>query len=375
VLVGLGLSEAALRFSGIWVGRHTDTMFAVMDYDARLGWKMKPNVREKVSFVDVENIPVRANSLGFWDEEFKSSKNPQKTRVEFLGDSFTWGMGVNEDERFSNQLTTIDPRFESLNFGMPGFGTDQELLLWQLVGKDYKPDIVVLTVYQNDYSDNTFVIRSGRRKPFFEWKDGASQTLNALDGNVSDFWRDGIYSQAAPPYASLYSRPVEYRSRAMHWLVKYSDLARLGYTILRHAKGEGGADEASASTAVAQVESSRGSVKSITDLPRTQQVEVGLMDALLKQLAGEVGATGARFVIVLAGNPNMNFDVQKQKLQDAGIPFIDASTDVLLTKMPQGTNPYFPYNKHWTREAHRAVAEMLREVLNQQSPHETALNK
>lgn len=362
VLVGLVLSELALRVSGLWVGRHTDTMFAVMDYDARFGWKMKPSVHENVSFVDVENIPVRANSLGFWDEEFKLAKDPQKQRVEFLGDSFTWGMGVKEQERFSNQLSAIEPRFESLNFGMPGFGTDQELLLWQSLAKDYRPEVVVLTVYQNDYSDNTFVIRSGRRKPFFEWKEGSPHTLKALDSNASDFWRDGIYNEAAPPYESLYARPVERRSRVMHWLVKYSDLARLGYTLMRRA------NETGEPTVVAQVESPRKTTNAITDLPRTQQVEVGLMDVLLQQFASEVKGSGAKFVVILAGNPNMNFDVQKQKLHDAGIAFIDATTDVLSTKMPPGTNPYFPYNKHWTREAHRAVAEMLKDVLVQQPP-------
>jgi hypothetical protein len=270
-------------------------------------------------------------------------------------------MGVNETERLSNQLPAMDARFESLNFGMPGFGTDQELLLWQQLARNYHADVVVLTVYQNDYADNTFVIRSGRRKPFFEWKPGATPQLHSLESNGSDFWRDGIYNQAAPPYAALYPRPVEYRSRAMHWLVKYSDLARLAYTVLRRSSE-------SEPTAVAQV--SRSSARSINDLLQTQQVEVSLMDELLQEFATEVKQSGARFIVVLAGNANINFDVQKQKLSERGIEFIDATTDALLTKMPSGAKPYFEYNKHWTAEAHRAVAGMLKEVLTKQSPNE-----
>jgi hypothetical protein len=364
VLVGLLLAEVALRVSGLWVGRHTDTMFTVMDVDAGLGWKMKPNVREKVSFVDVENIDVAANSLGFWDHEFTAEKDPQKTRVGFIGDSFTWGMGVKENERISNQLSAIDPKFDPMNFGMPGFGTDQELLLWQQVAKNYRADVVVLTVYQNDYTDNMFVIRSGRRKPFFELKQGASPQLHSLEINKSDFWRDGIYNEAAPAYAALYPRPIEYRSRAMHWLIKYSDLARLAYTTLRRSS------ETGEPTASAQVVLSRTAANSIDDLSQTERVQVSLMDELLREFATEVKASGARFIVVLAGNPNANFDVQKQKLAEREIEFIDATTDVLLAKIPAGAKPYFEYNKHWTADAHRAVAMMLKEVLTRQSSNE-----
>src|SRR5881409_2087474 len=129
--VALILAEALLRISGVWIGRHSDTMFTVMDYDPLLGWKMKPNVEERVSFVDVENVPVRANSLGFRDKEFKSAKDPNRVSIAFLGDSMTWGLGVNESDRFTDVIAANDRHFETLNFGMPGFGNDQELLVWR----------------------------------------------------------------------------------------------------------------------------------------------------------------------------------------------------------------------------------------------------
>src|SRR5688572_11290724 len=115
-LVGLLLGEIMLRVSGIWVGRHSDTMFTVMDYDGELGWKMKPNVSGTVSYVDVENIPVRGNSLGFWDREFRLEKDPKRRRIVFLGDSFTWGLGVREDERFTNIVEANHSQYESFNF-------------------------------------------------------------------------------------------------------------------------------------------------------------------------------------------------------------------------------------------------------------------
>lgn len=348
------VGEVFLRFSGVQVGRNSDTMFTVMDTDSVIGWRMKPGLQEKVSFVDVENIPVRSNSLGFWDNEFPEIKDPKKTRIVFLGDSFTWGMGVSENERFSNVLQARNNGLEALNFGMPGYGTDQELLVWQNLAQRYKPDIVVLTLYQNDYADNTFVIRSGRRKPYFDWKPGAQPNLVPLDQSASDFWRDAIYSEAAPPYKQFYPRPIEYRSRLMHVLVKYSDVARLIYNVAGRTK---------LAPQVANAEpANRPKALSLSDLPATQQNEVGLMSALLKEFNEKVEKTGARFVVVLAGTPNINFDVQRPNLKEQGIEFVDATTDVLASHL-SGSPVYFPYNKHWTASSHQVVASLLEQQL------------
>ena len=361
-LVGILLAEGALRLTGVWVGRHSDTMFTVIEYDPVLGWKMKPNVQERVSLVDVENIPVRANSQGFWDNEFKLEKDPQRRRIAFLGDSFTWGMGVRENERFSNVLQQSVSQFESLNFGVPGYGTDQSLLVWENVASRYRPDVVVLTIYQNDYVDNMFVVRSGLRKPYFEWHEGSAPELRGMDGNTANFWTDGVFNQAAPPYITLFPRPTEKRSRVLHWLVKHSDLARLAYTILRRVND---GDQPSVTQVSAQAKQPQpAGITTLSDLPPTERREVELMSALIKQLATEVKGSGAKFIVVLAGSPIMNFNVQEHELDRADIRYIDATTGALAANLPQGERQlYFPYNKHWTAAGHRAVAGLIEQTL------------
>ena len=47
-------AELGLRISNVWIGRHSDTMFTVIDYDEELGWKMKPNVSARIDLVDTE---------------------------------------------------------------------------------------------------------------------------------------------------------------------------------------------------------------------------------------------------------------------------------------------------------------------------------
>ena len=99
-VAGLLFAEVLVRLSNVWIGRHSDMMFTVMEFDELLGWKMRPGVEEKIDIVDVEGLPVRANSAGFFDGEFPADKPSAVCRIAFLGDSMVWGY-VPEEERFT----------------------------------------------------------------------------------------------------------------------------------------------------------------------------------------------------------------------------------------------------------------------------------
>jgi len=78
------------------------------------------------------------------------------SRVAVLGDSFTFGLGVANGETFVSRLNAgSDDGRHYLNLGVPGYSTDQELLLLKKTGNALKPDIVLLVVYlANDLFDN-----------------------------------------------------------------------------------------------------------------------------------------------------------------------------------------------------------------------------
>lgn len=349
ILVGVTLSlailELGLKISNVWIGRHSDTMFQVIEYDDFLGWRMKPNVVAKVDLVDVEDITVRSNSSGFWDSEFPIEKSPARCRVMFLGDSFTWGMGVREEERFSNLVAAIHPGWECLNMGIPGYGTDQSLLVWERYASVYEPNWVVLTVFQNDYSDNMFVVRNGRRKPYFVLMKSGELNLRESPVPEDDFWSNGIYNQPAQPYYPLLPNGTEKRSRLVHWLAKNSDVVRLLYTYTRSPLG------------LAPAGTVRTPFTAASNLTPLQELQIELEQALLERLAKEADAVGVRFVVVLAGEPVPQFQMQEQLLVKAGIEVIDATTQVLEGKLPPGDKQvYHPYSRHWTPAAHRAVA-------------------
>jgi lysophospholipase L1-like esterase len=93
-------------------------------------------------------------------------------RVLVLGDSFAWGYGVEESERFSQVLEkSLD--VEVINAGVSGYSTDQELLWYGNEGIKYETDLVILVLAGNDVGDNERdIVSTIYHKPRFELEEG-----------------------------------------------------------------------------------------------------------------------------------------------------------------------------------------------------------
>jgi hypothetical protein len=120
-------------------------------YDPKLGWFPVPNSHESFEFIH-HTISMVQNSKGFRDIEPTFDKRPG---VVFLGDSFVWGYSVDTDDRFTERLRRRHPDRQVYNFGVAGYGTDQEYLLLQQHFQEYHPRVVFLVFCtENDHTDN-----------------------------------------------------------------------------------------------------------------------------------------------------------------------------------------------------------------------------
>ena len=84
--------------------------------------------------------PVRYNSLGFREKEIIGEKN--KFRVMVIGDSYTWGAGLSNEQRYTDLCSTDE--IEVLNFGKSGHDFAD---YYETLYKHYdriKPDVVVI---------------------------------------------------------------------------------------------------------------------------------------------------------------------------------------------------------------------------------------
>jgi lysophospholipase L1-like esterase len=93
---------------------------------------------------------IRANALGFREREI-GAKASGRYRIAIVGDSFTWGQGIEERERFSDVLEVdLGPPYEVLNFGIPGNNLPEHVHVIEQALK-VSADFVLLQLYINDF--------------------------------------------------------------------------------------------------------------------------------------------------------------------------------------------------------------------------------
>jgi len=151
--------EIVLRLTGgNYLKGITDERNTLYVFHKTLGWFSVPNAAQQ--FTGSITINIKNNSLGFRDEEHSIEKT--KSRVAVLGDSFVWGYDVEANERFTNLIKN----YEVLNWGVSGYSTDQEYLLYKELAPIYKPDITVVVYHTDDKRSNSIkTIFGGYSKP------------------------------------------------------------------------------------------------------------------------------------------------------------------------------------------------------------------
>ena len=170
-IVALLISEIALRLIGLnplYVSPERDRFWK---YDSLLGWAHEPG-QEGIFETPEFRTAVRINENGLRDRPHSYERPNDVERILVLGDSFAWGYGVEESERFS-QLLEKSLGVEVINAGVSGYSTDQELLWYQKEGIKYDTDLVILVIAGNDVGDNEQqLVSTIYYKPRFVIEDG-----------------------------------------------------------------------------------------------------------------------------------------------------------------------------------------------------------
>ncbi len=130
----------------------------VTEYATRIVLDRTPAGAAPAAAVDAKIVHPSVNSIGFREHEIQP-KRPGVYRIVVVGDSYTWGQGLADNERFSNVLETLlGPHYEVLNFGLPGHTMPEHLGELDVVLK-LRPDFVLLQLYINNFET------AGMRRP------------------------------------------------------------------------------------------------------------------------------------------------------------------------------------------------------------------
>jgi lysophospholipase L1-like esterase len=126
-------------------------------YDSSLFYTLKPgtSIFENREFSMISHV----NSLGLRDDE-NSLRNP---KIIFLGDSYTMGWGVQQDETFPQILERLT-NMKTLNAGVSSYGTAREMILLNKLNAERVP-YIFFQYHTNDFEENTRFLGNNNSLP------------------------------------------------------------------------------------------------------------------------------------------------------------------------------------------------------------------
>jgi hypothetical protein len=154
-----------------WLRRRADdlrvTKHRIDRFDAELGWTLAPGL----AGVRLNGALVHSNAAGMRGRREVAQEHGAGLRVVALGDSFTFGQCVGDEETFAARLEQRLAPGEVLNLAVHGYGHDQMWLRLRRDGLPYRPDVVLLGFYNADVERNQLRFRD-YAKPRFRLRDG-----------------------------------------------------------------------------------------------------------------------------------------------------------------------------------------------------------
>ncbi len=190
-VIALGSAEVLLRWNG-----YAET--AAVYYDADVGLRYFPNQSRRMIRGGRDLGSVTTNEWGFRSPAFKLKKAPDTLRIACLGDSFTLGWGVSNEETWPSLLQDkCDKRYgagrvEVLNLGLPDFNTVNELRLYRSFASSLDSDLVILGYVENDLAPETLGPVS-KVAVFDQWI-GSSAVMRAV--RIHLYHKIGVYQYA-----------------------------------------------------------------------------------------------------------------------------------------------------------------------------------
>ena len=162
------------------------TFLLIMEWGVRAFWEFEPNrvlcyhpVMGRSYCPDTKGylkenkvkMHIEVNADGLLGKAYPVNRVLGKYRIALLGDSFTSGEAVDPESKFSgvwvkNLSNKIPTGVEVINFGIGGTGTWQQLQMFHIKVRKYKPDLTVVAFcWCNDIGNNIDKFKSGSMSP------------------------------------------------------------------------------------------------------------------------------------------------------------------------------------------------------------------
>ncbi|MCS6860810.1 MAG: GDSL-type esterase/lipase family protein [Abditibacteriales bacterium] len=355
VLCAIGVCEMALRVKAPPALWPRVTMYEFFRYDPLLGWANRPRSAGYHKSYEFDHL-VKINSRGLRDREYSYKRRSGVKRILCLGDSFTWGHGVDQSKVFTEVMENeLLQGAEVINAAVAGYGTAQQWLWLREEGVKYRPDLVILGFYVNDFDDNVDTsLGEDYPKPWFTLKGG------------------NLVLHGVPV-------PRNRRRRAPPSLEKLLDRHLYTYRLARLIKRKWRKDESQKDAhrqnevrePAWQIPNPSHVAFSPDSVPHQPLPGEEVTEALLKAIQHRCQEMQAGFLVVLIPQrqdvrpsdplpPPFPYVYERARTicQRNRIDYLDLRP-LLVEREERGQKVYFDVDPHWNEEGHRIAAEAI----------------
>jgi len=345
----LGMGELAARWmAGVDI-TFQDDQLPMCRSDPLTIWRYRPGIDLNYRTAEFETT-IRTNDAGLRDNPI-APEAAGATTVLFIGDSFTFGWGVAEEQRYSEVLAHLmtarrpGRQLRIVNAGHWMYTFDQQLVLMKEMIERYRPAVVVQGFYwmhvRTLFNHRQVRAPDGTLKAVEDWK------IKVNDRGILKFRSDWL---ERPP---LHSQLVALVARR---LLNRDLLERAGDTV--DYMRPGSTRDAALWTLTDQL---------VGETIETLRAAGIAYVPFLIPTSVQVGGAQWSHVNWTAPTPPSGVDPSLPAARLAAM-FTQKGSDVvrLAAAMRErgGASLYFPYDGHWTAEGHAVVAEVLAPYLD-----------
>ena len=152
--------EFGLRITGLQTVKPNPPQIYVTDPNPKISYTLKPSISTKAfrSTVTTDKNGFRVNETSSFHAAPENAEKIEeqkigKPNIAVLGDSITFGYGVENDETLPAKLEELIPEFHFMNTGVPGYFLSQEVALYNKITRKMDPEAIILVFYWNDLND------------------------------------------------------------------------------------------------------------------------------------------------------------------------------------------------------------------------------
>lgn len=156
-----------------------------VEYDRDLGWSTVKNYKAEPYTKQGRHqiITITHNSKGY---RLDHEVDENKPAIVMTGDSLVYGFWVDDKKVASAKLNAmLGDKYEVINLGVGGYGTDQGFLRFMRDGISHKPKFIFHGFFANDFSNIVSNYQYNVYKPVFKALDNGSLILTNVPVPIS----------------------------------------------------------------------------------------------------------------------------------------------------------------------------------------------